>query len=73
MPLFRRGRRPPAQPPVPAWDPDATQPMRQPVARETVVEEYPPPPPPGEPRLWPWLLALLALVLLGVASAPATR
>jgi beta-lactam-binding protein with PASTA domain len=43
--------------------------MPQPVATQTVVEDYPPPVPPGPPpgpRIWPWLLLLLALLLLGI-------
>jgi beta-lactam-binding protein with PASTA domain len=35
------------------------------IEREEVIEEAPPPPP---PRIWPWLLALLLLVLGGVLA-----
>jgi eukaryotic-like serine/threonine-protein kinase len=64
-PLFRR-RRPPV-------DPDATQPL--PRVTERVSEEYRYPvetveevPPPRRPVLWPYLLALLLLVLAGIAA-----
>jgi beta-lactam-binding protein with PASTA domain len=67
MPIFRRGRRAPAPPPGPAWDPEATQPLGAPVAvEERTVEEYPPPPPPPGPVIWPWLLALLVLLALAI-------
>jgi eukaryotic-like serine/threonine-protein kinase len=65
-PLFRR-RRPPV-------DPDATQPLPR-VEERVVSEEYRYPvetveevPPPRRPVLWPYLLALLLLVLAGIAA-----
>ncbi|MFN2470567.1 MAG: PASTA domain-containing protein [Gaiellaceae bacterium] len=73
-PLRRRRR--PAPPPPEAYDAEATVPVDRPPSQQVVYEEQVPlEAPPRRPRIWPWLLLLLLLVLggLGALAYFATR
>jgi beta-lactam-binding protein with PASTA domain len=73
-----------AEPPPPPRDPDDPRVPRDPAEDETIIadgwgpedpvfveqqEELVEPPPRRLPTIWPWLLALLVLVLAGLAAA----